>query len=683
MASEVTWQSNPPEKLLKERFHISTGFHPDQREIIEQLVQGRRLLVIQRTGWGKSLCYQVASLYYPHLTLVFSPLKALMRDQCQRCNAVYAIPAAIVSSEFSLEENRATLMQAVERRFKVLFIAPERLDNADWQSYVPQMSISMIVIDEAHCISTWGHDFRPHYQRIVRLLTALPKNIPVLALTATANRRVEDDALRQIGSGVQVVRGTMQRPNLYLNVEQLHGDREKLAYLTELLPRCPGTGIIYTATRHDAEMSAAFLRQQGIQAEYYHAGREEHVRQEIEQKLMANQYKVVCATNALGMGIDKPDLRFIIHYQIPGSPISYYQEIGRAGRDGKVAWCILLYDPADLTIQEHFIQNAKPEGKCYEIVLSLLRKHPEGLRESDVMRVTGFSQNAVRSIFVDLEDQGLIRRDSKNPIYIAIARLGQVDFSAYDTVRLQKQHELSDIQIYAQLRSCYMEYLTTYLGDQGGYQCRSCGQCRASNFPIIRLSERMLAAATHFLEEEFLPRIEKRGTEKRPIHEAGWSLSYHGITRIGRLVRVSKYEDAGPFAQSLVSRVVEVVRTRYPLQAIDAVVSVPPTRSGMLVETFARQVAIQLDLEYVSVLVKVRQTQEQKSLSNWLQKKDNVKDAFTVRFPEQVAGRTLLLIDDIYDSGYMLREVGQTLMQAGARAVYPLTITRTAHSDDQ
>ena len=148
-------------------------------------------------------------------------------------------------------------------------------------------------------------------------------------------------------------------------------------------------------------------------------------------------------------------------------------------------------------------------------------------------------------------------------------------------------------------------------------------------------------------------------------------------------MRASKYEDAGPFAQSLVSRVVEVVRTRYPLQAIDAVVSVPPTRSGMLVETFARQVAIQLGLEYVAVLVKVRQTQEQKSLSNWLQKKDNVKDAFTVRFPEQVAGRTLLLIDDIYDSGYMLREVGQTLMQAGARAVYPLTITRTAHSDDQ
>ncbi len=674
MALEVTWQSSPPEKLLKERFRISTGFHPGQRDIIEQLVQGKRLLVIQRTGWGKSLCYQVASLYYPHLTLVFSPLKALMRDQCQRCNNIYAIPAAIVSSEFSIEENRSTLARAVDGHFKILFIAPERLDNADWQSYVPNMRISMIVIDEAHCISTWGHDFRPHYQRIVHLLKALPNNIPVLALTATANRRVEEDVLQQISSGAQVIRGTMQRPNLYC-------DQEKLAFLAELLPRIPGTGIIYTATKHDAEMVASFLQQQGIQAEYYHAAREENVRQDIEQKLMANHYKVVCSTNALGMGIDKADMRFIIHYQIPGSPIHYYQEIGRAGRDGKVAWCILLYDPADLAIQEYFIRTAKPEGKCYETILSLLHIMPQGLH--DLMRATGYAQSVVQNILAELEEQHLVERNLKEHTYTAIPRLGQVDFAAYDVVREQKQHELSDIQNYAQLRGCYMEYLTSYLGDQPGYSCRVCGYCRSSNFPHIRLSERTLRAATHFLEEEFLPRIEKRGTEKRPVHEAGWSLSYHGGSRIGKLVRASKYEDAGPFAQSLVSRAVEVVRTHYPLEEIEGIVSVPPTKSGMLVETFARQVADLSGIEYLALLTKVRQTQEQKSLSNWLQKAENVRDAFIVCSPEKVLGRTLLLIDDIYDSGYMLREVGLTLMQAGAKAVYPLTITRTAHSDDQ
>ena len=680
-APAVTWQSTSPEQLLKERFHISTGFHHGQRDIIEQLVHGRRLLVIQRTGWGKSLCYQMASLYYPHLTVVFSPLKALMRDQCQRCNDEYGIPAGIVSSEFAPDENRAMLERAIDGQLKILFIAPERLDNTDWQRSVTQMRISMIVIDEAHCISTWGHDFRPHYQRIVRLLSALPRTIPVLALTATANKRVEADVLGQIGAGAQVIRGTMQRPNLYLNVVELRGDREKLAYLAEFLPRLPGTGIIYTATQHDAEMVAAFLQQQGVQAEYYHARREEEVRRSIEQQFMANRYKVVCSTNALGMGIDKPDIRFVIHFQVPGSPIHYYQEIGRAGRDGKVSWCVLLFDPADLQIQEYFIQSAKPAAQCYEFVLSLLQVTPLGQQE--LMRLTGYAQTVVQNILFDLEEQHLIERNVKERTYAALPRFAKLEFHAYDTVREQKLRELQDIQDYARLRTCFMEYLSTYLGDEPGNGCRVCGNCRSSNFPVIRYLTRIYHAAVSFLEEEYLPRIEKRGGERRPEHEGGWSLSYHASTRVGRQVRASKYEEAGPFPPGLVQRAVEIIRARYPSEAIDGIVSVPPTRSGALVETFARQVAEQLGITYAPVIAKIRETHEQKSLSNWVQKKENVKGAFSVASPEEVAGRTFLVIDDIYDSGYMLREVGLTLMRAGAKAVYPFTITRTAHSDDQ
>ena len=614
MASAVTWQSDSPEKLLAERFHISAGFHPGQRDIIEQLVQGNRLLVIQRTGWGKSICYQMASLYYPHLTIVFSPLKALMRDQCQRCNIVYNIPSAIISSEFSPEENRATLAQAIDGRFKILFIAPERLDNNDWRLALPKMGISMIVIDEAHCISTWGHDFRPHYQRIVRLVSALPKNVPVLALTATANKRVEDDVLGQIGSA-QVIRSTVYRPNLYLNVVTASGDWDKLCYLGEVLSHRSDTGIVYTATRSSAVMVAMFLQQLGLKAEYYHAEREDSSRREIEQKFMGNHYNVICSTNALGMGIDKPDIRFVIHYHMPTSPIHYYQEIGRAGRDGNVAYCVLLYDSADTSIREHLIARDKAKEKNREAVL------------------------------------------------------------------LQKQQELSDMQCYAQTDGCYMEYLTAYFGNETGYKCGVCGNCRKANFPQVTFQERIQSATNYFMEEGFLPYIEKASADDSPAHEAGWSLSYHGWSRIGKLVRASKYENGGPFALSVVRRAVEVVRTRYPVHTIDGVVSVPPTKSGLLVEMFARQVADMLNVEYLPVLTKVRLTQEQKSPVTPEEKAENVRNAFSITSPRLIAGRTLLLIDDIYDSGCTLREVGQTLMKAGARAVYPLTITRTLHSD--
>jgi ATP-dependent DNA helicase RecQ len=605
-----------------------------------------------------------------------------MRDQCSRCNNVYAIPAAIVSSDFTAEENRATLEQAVMGNFKILFIAPERLSNDLWQSYVQRMRVSMIVVDEAHCISTWGHDFRPDYRRIVHLVNAMPKNMPVLALTATANKRVETDILQQIGEA-QVHRGSMKRPNLFLNVVHVSGDMEKLSYLAEVLPNSPGTGIIYTATRADAEMVAAFLQQQDIAAQYYHAGKENEARQEVEQALMANQYKVICSTNALGMGIDKPDLRFVIHYHIPASPIHYYQEMGRAGRDRQAAYCILLYDPADLEIQRYFIQNAKPDSSQYQMVLSLIRASINGLGEGDLMLSTGLAQTPLRVILADLEEQHLIERNTRTRIYQASRRLGSVDFSAYDAVRAQKEAELSHIENYAQTEGCYMDYLAAFLGDVPGEHCGACANCEANHFPLIRPAERIQEVAAQFLAEDYLPHIEKHGTVNHPQHEAGWALAYHSKSTIGKLVRASKYEEAGPFARQLVNRAVEVIAARYPIGAINGIVSVPPTKSGLLVETFARQVAQQLGIEYLPVVAKVRSTQEQKELTNWRQKSSNVKGAFFVRQPDLVTGRTLLLIDDIYDSGWMVREIGQTLMQAGARAVYPFAITRTAHSDDQ
>jgi len=695
MGMGFTWQGNPPEQLLTEHFAIETGFHPGQREIIEQLVQGRRVLAIQRTGWGKSLCYQMASLYFPYLTIVFSPLKALMRDQCQRCNAV-GLGAGIISSDFSGEENRSTLEKARTGNFKILFIAPERLDNVEWQACVPEMRISMVVVDEAHCISTWGHDFRPHYRQIARLLLMLPTITSVLALTATANERVERDILQQIGDPL-VIRGSMQRPNLYVNVVRLNGDWEKLCYLGEVLPHRSDVGIVYTATQSSATMVATFLRLRGMKTEYYHAGREGNVRRRIEQELMANYYNVICSTTALGMGIDKPDIRFVIHYHVPPSPIHYYQEMGRAGRDGNLAWCILLYDPADIVIHEHLHLHAKPPEQQYNTVLSLLHSHVHGLSERDILLATGLSKLSVRNIIADLEEQSLIEANSRSRRYMACIPVSsahdahdhkpipslRVDFSSYAAIQQHKHTELLAMQEYAHGERCYMEYLIACLGDHANYRCGTCGYCCPQNFPPVKTSERIQLIVTKFLEEEFLPCIEMRYANDVVVHEAGWALAYHKGTPIGRLVSLSKYRRGGPFALGLVMRAVEIVRTRYPIQIIEGVVSVPPTQGSMLVEMFARQVAERLGIIYLPILVKARTTEKQKRLTNSLQKMTNVIDAFNVLSPDAIRGRTLLLIDDIFDSGYTLYEVGKALMRTEARAVYPFTITRTAHSDDQ
>ena len=694
MESSIIWPECPPEKLLRERFHISTDFHPGQREIIEQLVQGRRILAIQRTGWGKSLLFQITCLYYPHLTIVFSPLKALMRDQCQRCNAAYKLPSAILSSDFTTQENRETLTRAEAGELKILFVTPERLGSVSWQRIVSTLRISMIVIDEAHCISLWGHDFRPYYQRITDLIAPLPESTPVLALTATANKRVEEDILQQIGAA-RVIRGTMQRPNLYIHITRLCGDWEKLCYLASVLQGRSDTGIIYTATRHNAEMVSAFLNARDIPSEYYHAGREDSVRQRVEQELMKNIYHVVCSTNALGMGIDKSDLRFVIHYHIPSSLMHYYQEIGRAGRGGSTAWCILLYDPADTLIQEQLIESDRPKEKQYKAVWSQIAHNPIGVDEQTLLLKTGLSQTALRVILANLEEQHCITSNSIMHTYNVSPTLAsivmqdasfypQLDFSRYETIHQQKLQELRDMQYYAQAMHCYMRYITAYMGDADVQNCGVCSTCRGENFPLVRPTERIQASVTHFLEQEHLPLIEAYTLNNIPVYEAGWSLSYHGTSHIGKLVALSKYENGGPFALSIVQRAVEIVRTRYPIHTLQAVVSVPSTSQGnMLVDLFARQVADMLGLTYLPILAKTRTTRKQKSLTNRVQKEENVKDAFFVQPTTIIADQVVLLIDDIYDSGYTLQESAKTLIQAGAKAVYPFTITRAYHSDNQ
>ena len=309
------------EKRLKQIFGIE-HFYDEQWTAIDDILQGNRILMIQRTGFGKSLCYQFPATMFNGVTVIFSPLIALMRDQVKNLN-VKGITARCINSEQSPEENTQAINDALNGKVKILYIAPERQENQEWIEATRKMNLSMVVIDEAHTISVWGHDFRPAFRRIINLVKLLPLHLPVLATTATATKRVQKDIELQIGGNLTSLRGDLRRPNFYLYVIKVQSEDEKMIWLAQNLNNIQGTGLIYTGTRVDTEIYANWLKYTGVNAIDYNAGLDADTRKEIENNLMANKYKCVVSTNALGMGIDKSDIRFIIHTQIPDSPIHY------------------------------------------------------------------------------------------------------------------------------------------------------------------------------------------------------------------------------------------------------------------------------------------------------------------------------------------------------------------------
>ena len=307
---------------LKRVFNIE-HFYDEQWNAISKILAGERVLMIERTGFGKSLCYQFPAILFQGITIVFSPLIALMRDQVNGLKSK-GINAAYINSEQSEEENNQVIEQALNNQLKILYIAPERQENQQWLEAVRKMRLSMVVIDEAHTISTWGHDFRPAFRRIINLVELLPSHLPVLATTATATKRVQHDIEQQIGGKLTTIRGSLKRENFKLFVIRVKSEEEKMIWLAQHLNSFKGTGIIYSGTRFATENYAKWLQYVGIDAIDYTAGFDADTRKSVEKGLLENKWKCIVSTNALGMGIDKPDIRFVIHTQMPVSPIHYY-----------------------------------------------------------------------------------------------------------------------------------------------------------------------------------------------------------------------------------------------------------------------------------------------------------------------------------------------------------------------
>ncbi|MDO8951032.1 MAG: helicase-related protein, partial [Draconibacterium sp.] len=325
-----------------------------------------------------------------------------------------------------------------------------RQENSEWIEATRQMNLSMVVVDEAHCISVWGHDFRPAFKRIINLVNLLPKGLPVLATTATATKKVEADIAEQMGSNLTIIRGNLMRDNFKLFVVKVNSEDEKLIWLGKYLEKIPGSGILYTGTRVETEIYSKWFEFLKIPSVGYNAGLDPDSRIAIENGLMNNKWKCVISTNALGMGIDKPDIRFIIHTQIPQSPIHYYQEIGRAGRDGQPSNIILFYNPEDRQLPESFIEGGRPAIAKYEIVINAIRN--EMLGERDLMRKTNLKQTQIRVIKADLIEQKIIREVTfgKSKKFEYISGAPQLNAKVFEELRAGKTNDLEKMIEYVE-----------------------------------------------------------------------------------------------------------------------------------------------------------------------------------------------------------------------------------------
>ena len=452
-------------------------FREGQQEAIRHIVENRgRLLVVQKTGWGKSFVYFIATKLLREEgngpALLISPLLALMRNQIAAAERM-GVRAVTINSDN--QEDWASVEATILRdEVDILLISPERLANERFRTEVLARvagQIALLVIDEAHCISDWGHDFRPHYRLLERIVRTLPQNLRLLATTATANNRVMDDLSNVLGPDLSVSRGDLNRPSLTLQTMRLDSQAERLAWLAAQVPALAGNGIIYTLTVRDAVQVADWLKSRGLNVESY-TGETGARRPELEQALLENRVKALVATTALGMGFDKPDLAFVIHYQTPGSVVAYYQQVGRAGRALATAYGVLLSGEEETEITDYFIESAFPTRGEVQDVLDALLAAPNGLSVPELMGRINLSMGRIKKTIdlLSLESPAPIAKQGSK-WQLTAANLSEGFWARADRLTALRRDEQRQMQEYVNLRAGHMEFLIQALDGDPSTRC--------------------------------------------------------------------------------------------------------------------------------------------------------------------------------------------------------------------
>jgi len=654
-------------------------FRDHQWEAIAALVEERRrVLVVQRTGWGKSAVYFVATQLLRARgagpTLLVSPLLALMRDQIDAA-ARGGVRAHRITSDNKDEWEQVT--EALERdEVDLLLVAPERFANPGFRADVlPQIAprVGLLVIDEAHCISDWGHDFRPDYRRLTEVVDGLASGVPVLCTTATANDRVVDDIVDQLGADLVVLRGPLDRASLALDVIHLPTQPQRLAWLAEHLPTLPGTGIVYTLTVADAQTVAEWLRFRGIAARAYSGGETTETRIEIEEQLKRNEIKCVVATSALGMGYDKPDLAFVVHFQVPGSAIAYYQQVGRAGRKLDHAYGIALVGHEDRQIQDWFINTAFPPRDKAEAIVGLLGEAGGWVTMRELQEAVNARQSRVEAMLKILEVEGVVERDGRK------WRRTDVEWEypqeRVEAVTARRREEQVRMREFLDGDACLMEFLRRELDDPDAAPCGRCARCLSRELVPHEYGTEVAREALSYLREQthdIEPRKKWPDMKNIPAeHRAEWGR----VLSVGDDARIVEEQKAkGRFDDDLVDALAAMVRRWSPDPMPTWVTCVPSLRNPDLVPSLAQRLAAKLGLPFHAAVTKVRETETQQDLDNSAQQLRNVAGAFVVA--DAAPDGPVLLVDDAVDSRWTLTVVVQSLREAGGGAVFPLALAR-------
>ena len=494
-----------PRGVLQQVFGFA-DFRPGQEESIQQILAGRDTLVVMPTGAGKSLIYQVAALCLPGLTLVISPLISLMKDQADSMQQ-RSIPATFINSSLDPYEQSSRLAGLEQGKYKVLLVSPERLRSQSFGRSLQNLPISLLVVDEAHCISHWGHDFRPDYLHVIeaRELCRMPT---ALAMTATATPKVQDDVIRKLAmkEAKRIITG-FNRSNLIFEVVYSATEPAKQTFLQSLFAGNPGPGIIYAGTRKTAQKLAKWISDSlGQTVPYYHAGLDSASRTQIQDAFLLGQLPWVVATNAFGMGIDRPDLRFVLHYNLPSSLEAYYQEAGRAGRDGQKARAILLYAPEDRSLQEYLIEFGSPAPNDIRLAYDHFRANPTTTTD-DLLLETELQPVKARVTMELLEAAGLQkinqpefgRLEVKTLLPLTPERLHQVADQA-EGRRQQRLQRLEEMVRYGESNGCRRKILLSHFGDNGEPMnqfgcCDNCGQSASATAQLDPATREILSLA--------------------------------------------------------------------------------------------------------------------------------------------------------------------------------------------